>query len=286
MFLLTRPFLPSHCHLPIFRPLHPLPPPQLPPPNPLLNLPPPKLLPPSSPLNLTLLHHHRRRPTPHSHILDAPTHHAPRHPPQILHPQRVNLATHLPNPRLASLNLYLTPQILQLHHPRFQIHEQRALELVFRALDLAFLQRGKPGFDGEVVQFATHDFEHVCDALRRAGGRDAEDAGVGVGVVEGDAGFDPAVLVEHAGVEATVHAFAGAAGGEGAAAAKECLEGREGVDVGGRNGEGFEGEVDVGEGGVGGVGRRREVGEGEEAAGIVGGEGKINVCGMGGGKGG
>lgn len=145
------------------------------------------------------------------------------------------------------------------------------------------MQGREPSFDGEVVQFTAHDVEHICDALRGAGGGDAEDAGVGVGVVEGDAGFDPAVLVEHVRVETAVHTFSGAAGGEGAAAAEEGLEGREGVDVGGGDGEGFEGEVDVGEGGVGGAGMGREVGKGEEAAGVVGGEGEVDGCGVEGG---
>ena len=96
------------------------------------------------------------------------------------------------------------------------------------------------------------------DAAGLAGGGDAEEPGVGVGVVEGDAGLDPAVLVEHVGVEARIHSFAGAAGGKGATAAEEGLERGEGVDVGGGDGEGFEGDVDVGEGdgeGVWGRGR-------------------------------
>ena len=100
------------------------------------------------------------------------------------------------------------------------------------------------------------------DFARGARGGDAEEAGVGVAVVEGDAGLDPAVLVQDVGVEAGVHAFSGAAGGEGASAAKEGLEGCEGVDVGGGDWEGFEGEVDVGEVGQRGVCGDGEVGEG------------------------
>ena len=73
------------------------------------------------------------------------------------------------------------------------------------------------------MEFAAHDFEHLGYLLRGAAAADAEEAGVGVGVVEGDAGLDPAVLVQHVGVEARVHAFAGPAGAEGAAAAEEGL---------------------------------------------------------------
>jgi len=55
------------------------------------------------------------------------------------------------------------------------------------------------------------------------GGGDSEEAGVGVGVVEGHAGFYPAVLVEDVGVEAGVHSFTGTSGTEGTTAAEKCL---------------------------------------------------------------
>ena len=137
-------------------------------------------------------------------------------------------------------------------------------------------------FQSQVLKFATHDVKHLGDLAGGAGGGDAKEARVGVAVVEGDAGFDPAVLVQDVGVEAGVHAFSGAAGGEGAASAEEGLEGCEGVDVGGGDGEGFEGEVDVGEVGEGGVCGDGEVGEGEETAGVVGGGDEVVFEGVGG----
>lgn len=104
---------------------------------------------------------------------------------------------------------------------------------------------------------------------RQARGGDAKEARVGVGVVKGDARLDPAVLVEDVCVQTRVHALSGATGGEGAAAAEEGLEGGEGVDVVGPDGESLKGEVDVGKVCFGegwGLG-----GEGEEATGVLGG---------------
>ena len=88
-------------------------------------------------------------------------------------------------------------------------------------------------------------------------------------MVEGNAGFDPAVLVENVGVESRVHALSRATGAKGAATAEKCLERGESVDVGGGDGEDFEGEVDVGEMGEGGIGGRGEVRKGKKAAGVV-----------------
>lgn len=84
------------------------------------------------------------------------------------------------------------------------------------------------------------------------------------------------MLVQYVGVQARVHAFAGSAGAEGAAAAEERLESGEGVDVRGGDGEGFEGEVDVRETREGGIRGWRKGWEGDEAAGVVGWSGEIN----------
>ena len=118
----------------------------------------------------------------------------------------------------------------------------------------------------EEGELAGHGVQHPWHVGRPARGRDAEKPAVGVGVVESHAVLHPAVLVQHVGVQAGVHAFAGTAGGEGAAASEQRLQGCEGVDVGVGDGEGFEGEVDVGHaggrglvgwGGVGVLGSRR-----------------------------
>jgi len=53
------------------------------------------------------------------------------------------------------------------------------------------------------------------------------------------------------------------------------LQGGEGVDVRGGDGEGFEGEVDMREAGEGGVGGDREGWEGDEAPGVVGWSGEV-----------
>ena len=143
------------------------------------------------------------------------------------------------------MDLYLAAQILELHHAGLEVHEEGGAELIFRALDFAVFEGGVAGFVAEGFEFAAHDFEHLGDVAGGAGGGDADEAAVCVAVVEGDAGFYPAVLVEHVGVEARVHSFSGPAGAEGTAAAEEGLEGCEGIDVGRRDGEGFEGEVDV-----------------------------------------
>ena len=145
------------------------------------------------------------------------------------------------------MHLHLPAQILQLDHAALEVHEQRAAQLIFRTVDLHGLQAAGPAVQGQVLQLAAHDFEHLGDARRGAAAADAEEARVGVGVVEGDAGLDPAVLVQDVGVQARVHAFAGPAGAEGAAAAEEGLQRCEGVDVFGGDWEGFEGDVDVGE---------------------------------------
>lgn len=102
-----------------------------------------------------------------------------------------------------------------------------------------------------------------------AAGADAEESRVGVGVVEGNAGLDPAVLVEDVCIESGVHAFAGTAGAEGAASAEESLEGCESVDVGGVDREGFEREVDVRKVGESWVCWRWEWWKRKEATGIV-----------------
>lgn len=79
------------------------------------------------------------------------------------------------------------------------------------------------GFRHQVLQLAAHDIQHLRHARGVACGADAEEAAVGVGVVEADARLHPAVLVEDVGVEARVHAFARPAGAEGAAATEEGL---------------------------------------------------------------
>lgn len=88
-------------------------------------------------------------------------------------------------------------------------------------------------------------------------------------MVEGDAGFHPAVLVEDVGVEPGVHSLSGSAGGEGAASSEEGLEGGQGVDVVAADGEAFEGDVDVGEGREVGVEWWRLGWEGKETACVV-----------------
>lgn len=175
------------------------------------------------------------------------------------------------------MHLHLPPQILQLHHPRFQIHQQRRPQLVLRPRHLILPQGMYPALERELMEFAADDVDHGAHLTRAARGRDAEEARVRVGVVEGLAGLEPAVLVEDIGVEARIHAFAGTASGKGATAAEEGLERGEGVDVRGSDSGGFEGDVDVGEAGEGDVGGGRDWREGKEAGGVVSGKPEVGI---------
>ncbi len=100
------------------------------------------------------------------------------------------------------MHLHLPAQVLQLDHTALEVHEQGRAQLVLGAGDFRHLQGGEAGVEGEGLQLAADGLEHGRDAGGSAAGADAEEAGVGVGVVEGDAGLDPAVLVQDVGVQA------------------------------------------------------------------------------------
>ena len=130
-----------------------------------------------------------------------------------------------------AVHLYLAAEVLELDQPALEVHEQRAAQLVLRPVDLDLAERGRSRCQRERVQLAADDVEHGIDARRQTGGADAEQATVGIGVVEGDAALDPAVLVQHVRVQARVHALARPAGAKGTAAAEKGLQNGEGVDV-------------------------------------------------------
>jgi hypothetical protein len=87
-------------------------------------------------------------------------------------------------------------------------------------------------------------------------------------MVKSDAAFHPSMLVQDIGIQAGVHAFAWATGGETATATKEGLENSNSVYIGGCYRRRLEGEVNVSKGRVGRVlGWLR--GESEIATGIM-----------------
>lgn len=64
-------------------------------------------------------------------------------------------------------------------------------------------------------------------------------------MVKSNARLNPAVLVEHVGVQSRVHALAGSTGRERATSTKKRLKRSEGVDIIRSYGEALKGEVDV-----------------------------------------
>lgn len=231
------------------RPVMSCPPPQPPPVDAVLNLVPRHAM-ARQPIRLRLLHHHGGRTAPLAGIGHHAAHNHGGHSPQVLDGEGGNPGAHVPHGDLAAVDLDGAAEVLELDHAGLEIHEQAGPELVLGAGDLALLEAGEARLEGQGTQFLAHDVEHGGGVAGEARGRDAKEARVGVGVVEGDAGFDPAELVEDVGVQARVHALSGPAGREGAAAAEDGLQRGERVDVVGADGEPFKREVDVGEFGV------------------------------------
>ena len=110
------------------------------------------------------------------------------------------------------MNLHLSAEVLELDHARFQVHQERRAELVLGPLDFDLAESSEAGLGAKKGELACHCVEHARDVLRRACGADAEQARVGVCMVEGHAVLDPAVLVQDVSVEARVHALSGTAG--------------------------------------------------------------------------
>lgn len=182
--------------------------------------------------------------------------------------QAADVAHHLVDQGHVAVALDLAAEVLQGGELALAVHEERQHQLVFRAQQLCL-------GDAAAAHVGLHDLGelvrghlgHVLRVVHVARDGEPKEAGVGVGVVEGQAVFHERVLVEHA-EEAQEHALARAAGGEGQAAAEELLERGERIQVGREEPRGLERNLHVHELGEVGVARRL-VRERELAAGVV-----------------
>ncbi len=113
--------------------------------------------------------------------------------------------------------LNLSTQILDFDKTRLERHDQRALELVLGSVEFGLRYRALIDGTGAEFKFACNDVGDAAVETWVDGGRDTEQARVGVAVVEGSTVVDAVVLIEDVGVETRVHAFAWTAGGEAAA---------------------------------------------------------------------